>query len=133
MQSFLNIIDLETGRQIRAAELGYYAERPSFCEGGSIRFYRDGKPMLMSLESGAIQPDGGSRLITAPDSPNVRLGFLSEPVERVAYVELIFDNGESSRVLARFMGGEGSLGENPISPDRKKLVFFGYPSENGIN
>lgn len=134
-QSFLNIIDLSSGRQIRAAEFGFRAEHPSFYKDG-IRFKRDGKWLFISLETGKIsefdgQPSDGCGHFEG--KPCARLRYVSEPENGVSYVELVLDTNGEKRVLARFMGGESSLGEQPFSSDFSKIVFIGYPSEDGIN
>ena len=126
MKSFLNIIDLETGRQIRVAELGYRASSPSFV-GGGIAFRRasDGKAFILSLENGMVLPFDGD---IAPDpEPGVFLKYNSQPVDGIAYVELT--SKKDGRVIARFMGGEDSLGEKPVDEEGRNVVFFGYPAE----
>ncbi|MCI8388254.1 MAG: hypothetical protein HFE63_07320 [Clostridiales bacterium] len=124
----MNIIDISSGRQIRAAELGYFAERPSFCDGG-IKFFHNCEAYQLSLDTGEI-----IKLNETNSSPqhnsssNVRLEFLSEPIDGIAYVALVLKQIDgSSRILGRFMGSESSLGENPVSSDGNKVVFFGYP------
>lgn len=135
MQSFLNIIDLASGRQIRAAEFGFYAERPSFCTDNTIRFYRGETAYLFSLETGSLSTDTGGSCTKQPENnePRIYLNYKSEPVNKIAYVELIYGDGAGIRVLGRFMGGTGTLGERPFTSDYCKAVFFGYPSEDGIN
>lgn len=126
MKSFLNIIDLETGRQIRVAELGYRASSPSFV-GGGIAFRRasDGKAFILSLENGMVLPFDGK--ITPDPEPGVFLKYNSQPVDGIAYVELT--SKKDGRVIARFMGGEDSLGEKPVDEEGRNVVFFGYPAE----
>lgn len=126
MKSFLNIIDLETGRQIRVAELGYRASSPSFT-GGGITFRRasDGKAFILSLENGMVLPFDGE--ITPDPEPGVFLKYNSQPEDGIAYVELT--SKKDGRVIARFMGGEDSLGEKPVDEEGRNVVFFGYPAE----
>ena len=126
MRSFLNMIDLETGRQIRVAELGYRAASPSFTDGGiAFRRRSDGKALFLSLEDGMILPFDGD---IAPDpEPGVFLKYNSQPEDGIAYVELTAK--KDGHVIARFMGGEDSIGVKPVDDERRKVVFFGYPAE----
>ncbi len=124
MLSFLNIIDLETGRQIRAAELGFEAREPSFVDGG-IAFLRDGEPVKLDLTSGEIAP-----IVSLPEpvETDAQLEFLSPEENNVAYVALVV----RGVTVARFMGNSGSLGARPLSPDGTKIVFIGLPSQRGF-
>lgn len=151
MRSYLNLIELSSGRQLRLAELGFSAERPSFCENG-IEFSRaDGRKLCYSFKDGSIselsetrtaaETDGGREAESGADSGRVTefdtdtkaekrdyfLKFYSEPVGGIAYVGLT--RRSDGAVIARFMGGEGSLGDSPVSPDGWKIVFFGYTNE----
>lgn len=129
MQSFLNLIDLATGRQIRLAELGFKAESPSFSDGG-ITFERDGELYRFDLDTGRItkpaicikQPQA-----ECTSASKVKIIFISAKVNGIGHCELIADG----RVAARFMGSDKSLGECPEKDGR--VVFFGYPSPDGIN
>ena len=126
MRSFLNIIDLQTGRQIRVAELGYRAASPSFADGGiAFRRCSDGEWLILSLEDGSVRHFDGN--ITNDPEPMFFLKYNSEPEDGIAYVELtdISDN----KVIARFMGGEDSLGARPCDDERRRVVFFGYPAD----
>lgn len=129
MQSFLNLIDLATGRQIRLAELGFKAESPSFADDG-ITFERDGELYRFDLDTGRItkpaiyikQPQA-----ECTSTSKVKIIFISAKVNGIGHCELIADG----RVAARFMGSDKSLGECPEKDGR--VVFFGYPSPEGIN
>ncbi len=128
MRSFLNLIDLATGHQIRLAELGFKAEYPSFCDGG-VSFKRGDDEYMLSLDDGSIRRGNSVDAINAPSlkpDGDASLRFLSDG-EEVRYCELTV----GGRVVARFMGGEGSLGDVPVQGG--KVVFIGYPSEDGIN
>lgn len=129
MQSFLNLIDLATGRQIRLAELGFKAESPSFFDGG-ITFERDGELYIFDLDTGRITKP--AICIKQPhaeqtSTSEVKINFISAKVNGIGHCELIADG----KVAARFMGSDKSLGECPEKDG--KVVFFGYPSPEGIN
>lgn len=129
MQSFLNLIDLATGRQIRLAELGFKAESPSFSDDG-ITFERDGELYKFDIDTGRITKP--AICIKQPhaeqtSTSNVKLNFISEKVNGIGHCELIADG----KVAARFMGSDKSIGECPEKDGR--VVFFGYPSPEGIN
>ena len=130
MRSFLNVIDLGSGRQIRVAEFGFYAERPSFHSDRDIGFFRGGKPFRLSLETGIVS-SGADDIPPCPSTEKQRvyLNYKSSPSERTAYVELIYEDASERRVIARFMGGDGTLGARPFNSDYSKVVFFGYPSD----
>ena len=111
MQSFLNLIDLATGRQSRLAELGFKAESPSFTDDG-ITFERDGELYRFDLGTGMItKPE---ICIKQPNTNNagiseVKLNFISGKINGIGHCELIADG----KVAARFMGSAKSLGECP--------------------
>ena len=57
MRSYLNIIDITSSREIRAAEFGFYAEKPSFCllyDNECILFERGNIKYIFSLADGSI-------------------------------------------------------------------------------
>lgn len=125
MQSFLNLIDIQSGRQVRLAEFGFKAESPSFTD-DKIIFVRDGEFWSFDEISGMI-----AKIQTCPPlsetSSDVKLNLTSESSCEVELCELIVNN----KIIARFMGNKNSLG---LSPERDgKVIFFGYPSPNGIN
>ena len=129
MQSFLNLIDKATGRQIRLAELGFRAESPSFSDGG-ITFTRDGDVYIFDLSTGMISKQPICTKRSAPESAgklDVKIIFISDKTDGIGHCELVADG----KVLARFMGSAESLGEFPEKDG--KIVFFGYPSQGGIN
>ena len=120
MRSFLNLLETTTGHEIRLAEFGFFADQPSFVDGG-IAFYRGDVCMLFSPDTGMLSPYHGE--IPSREHGLV-LNFTSEFTDGIAYCELI-RNGD---VLVRFMGSHGSIGKNPIASDGKTVVFFGYPA-----
>ena len=124
MGSYLNLIELATGRQLRLAQFGFHAERPSFVEGG-ICFFAEGRWKLFSLETGGIRDYSGE--IPAPGG-DARIEFTFPPTDGVAYCKLIV-GGDT---VNNFMGGIGSIGAAPISPDGRMVVFIGYPSKEGF-
>ena len=129
MQSFLNLIDKATGRQIRLAELGFRAGSPSFSDGG-ITFTRNGDMYIFDLSTGMISKQPICTKRSAPENAgksDVKIIFISDKTDGIGQCELVNDG----RVLARFMGSSESLGEVPERDG--KIVFFGYPSSDGIN
>lgn len=129
MQSFLNLIDKASGRQIRLAELGFKAGSPSFSEDG-ITFSRDGEMYIFDLSTGMISKQSICTKRSAPENAGkseVKIIFISDKTDGIGHCELIADG----KVLARFMGSDESLGEVPEKDG--KIVFFGYPSPDGIN
>ena len=126
MTSFLNLIDLSTGRQIRLAEFGFEAKKPSF-DMDKITFERDSSLWSFDISTGMIKKLGNlSPSPTATDGL-VRISFISDKNNGVGHCELI----ANGKVIARFMGSEDSLGACPEKDG--KVVFVGYPSEDGIN
>ncbi|MBE6613083.1 MAG: hypothetical protein E7632_11375 [Ruminococcaceae bacterium] len=121
MRSFLNILDMETGHEIRLAEFGFAASLPSFTEDGIV-FRRDGRWWKICTDRGMIAPWDGEIPTAAHD---LTLRFTSELSDGIGYCELV----RCGQVLVRFMGSPDSIGSAPISPDGKKLVFFGYPNK----
>ena len=125
MQSFLNLIDISTGRQVRLAEFGFEASSPSFCEDG-VSFERGGSEWLFDLSTGLIKKRGETS--TRSDCvSDVKLNFISELENGFGHCELV----AHGKVIARFMGSEKSLGAVPEKDG--KVVFIGYPSPEGIN
>ena len=124
MGSYLNLIELDTGRQLRLAQFGFQAERPSITEGG-ICFLAEGKWKLFSLETGGISDYHGE--IPPPDR-RARLEFTSPLIGGVGYCRLIVGD----RVVNNFMGGRDSLGDAPISLDGRMVAYIGYPSKEGF-
>lgn len=125
MQSFLNLIDIQSGRQVRLAEFGFKAESPSFTD-DKIIFVRDGEFWSFDETGGMI-----AKIATCPPlsktSSDVKLNLTSKSSCEVELCELIVNN----KIIARFMGTKDSIG---LSPERDgKVIFFGYPSPNGIN
>ena len=137
MRSYLNIIDIKSSREIRAAEFGFYAEKPSFCLLGDsecILFERDNIKYIFSLADGSI-----SRLkeetevqFPAPDDVEIYLQILSDAGDTV-YTALTLRRPDGDTVLCRFMGTVNSIGEHPLSRDGRQVVFFGYPSPKGLD
>ena len=126
MQSFLNLIDLETGRQIRLAEFGFTASEPSFCE-DSIIFTRDSTLWSFDISSGMIKRVNISSIPTYAADHEISISFISDKSNEIGHCELVVDR----KVIARFMGSEKSLG---VCPEKDgKVVFIGYPSEDGIS
>lgn len=122
MRSFLNIINIKTGRQIRIAELPDGYSYPSFYD-NHIIFYKGNEAFSLSLDSGKIE----RRQVEIEASPTaVRLNFTSELTDGIGYCELIY--GE--KVLSRFMGSYGSIGSAPIK--NEEVVYFGYSNENSF-
>ena len=120
MRSFLNLLEIDTGREIRIAEFGFAASLPSFADGGIV-FRRDGSWWKLSPDTGMLSRFSGE----IPDVPHsIALRFTSEFKDGIAYCELV--SGE--RVLVRFMGSHDCIGSAPVSSDGKQLVFFGYPA-----
>lgn len=126
MISFLNLIDLDSGRQVRLAEFGFYAESPSFC-GDDIVFYRDGKCWRFDSNSGAISAFDDEIPEKCEERSSVKLNFISEIVDGIGHCELL----AGGKVAVRFMGSERSIGAVPEK--NGKVVFIGYPSPNGMN
>lgn len=127
MQSFLNLIELSTGRQIRLAEFGFKAEAPTFgSDGKGIFFTRDGETWSFDEDSGLIRRVAEQSLPSSSEQ-RVRINFISDVSDEIGHCELIADG----RVVARFMGSERSIGAIPERGGR--IIFIGYPSDNGIN
>ncbi len=124
MQSYLNLIEIDTARQLRLAQFGFHATLPSFVEGG-ISFFADGRWKLFSLDTGMVCDYTGD----LPARQEVaRLEFTTPLTDGVGYCRLIV----GSHVVNNFMGGDGSIGAAPISPDGKYAVYIGYPSKEGF-
>ena len=124
MASYLNLIELSTRRQLRLAQFGCHAERPSFTDAG-ICFFADGAWKLFSPETGAVSDFAG----TLPEkSGDARIEFTFPPENGIGYCQLIV-GGE---VINNFMGSVGSIGDAPVSPDGRMVVFIGYPSREGF-
>ena len=126
MTSFLNLIDITTGRQIRLAEFGFEAKKPSF-DMDKITFVRDSSLWSFDISTGMIKKIGNLPDSSATTDGSVKISFISDKHNGVGHCELIV-NG---KVIARFMGSEHSLGARPEKDG--KVVFVGYPSEDGIN
>ncbi len=137
MRSYLNIIDITSSREIRAAEFGFYAEKPSFCllyDNECILFERGNIKYIFSLADGSI-----SRLkeetevqFPAPDDVEIYLQILSDAGDTV-YTALTLHGSDGDTVLCRFMGTVNSIGEHPLSRDGRHVVFFGYPCPKGLD
>ncbi len=127
MQSFLNLIELSTGRQIRLAEFGFKAEAPSFgSDGKGIFFNRDDTTWSFDEDSGMIRRVAELSLPNGSEQ-QVKINFISDVSDGIGHCELIADG----RVVARFMGSEHSIGAIPERDGR--IIFIGYPSDDGIN
>lgn len=137
-RSYLNIIEIESSRQIRAAEFGFYAEKPSFClvgENEYILFERDNGKYLFSLADGSISKLKAEMIVVFPapsDDIEISLQTLSDAGDTV-YTALVLRRDKSETVLCRFMGTGNSIGEYPLSYDGRRIVFFGYPSPKGLD
>lgn len=125
MQSFLNLIELSTGRQLRLAEFGFTAEAPSFTDSGII-FSRDGELWSFDMNTGRIKRSSEVPCPVDKDT-EVKINFISQPLDGIGHCELI----AGGRIIARFMGSLGSIGSSPCRDGR--VVFIGYPSPDGIN
>lgn len=130
-RSFLNLITTD-GRLCRLAELGFYADLPSF-DKNSVVFRQDDKFKRFDLADGRItptEPPSFEKTHTSPDGKHtVTLEFASQLTEGKGYVHLVLRNNENDTqtVLTRFMGCAESVGERPFSDDSESIVFFGYP------
>ena len=137
-RSYLNIIEIESSRQIRAAEFGFYAEKPSFClvgENEYILFERNNGKYLFSLADGSISKLKSDTKVTFPTPSydvEISLQTLSDAGDTV-YTALVLRRADGETVLCRFMGTESSIGEYPLSYDGRRVVFFGYPSPKGLD
>lgn len=137
MRSYLNIIDITSSREIRAAEFGFYAEKPSFCLLGDsecILFERDNIKYIFSLADGSISKfkEETEVQFPAPDDVEIYLQILSDAGDTV-YTALTLRRPDGDTVLCRFMGTVNSIGEHPLSRDGRQVVFFGYPSPKGLD
>ena len=132
-RSFLNLITVD-GRMCRLAELGFFADSPSF-DKNSIIFRHGDKYKRFSLDTGAISEATPPETAKTHTSPNrkytLRLEFASPVTDNLGYVHMILRNNEASSetVLTRFMGCADSIGDVPFSSDSERIVFFGYPAE----
>ncbi len=126
MTSFLNLIDIPTGREIRLAELGFTAGDPSFADGGIV-FSRGENWLRFDLESGRIIPATGIP-DASPEDNGPHLRFANPAGGGLFYTELVY----AGRTLVHFMGSGHSIGSNPLSPDGRQIVFVGYPSPAGF-
>ena len=124
MESCLNLIELATGRELRLAQFGFHAERPSFVDEG-ICFLADGKWKRFSLESGGVSDYSGPLPAKSGDA---RIDFTFPPESGIGYCKLIV----GGRIVNNFMGSAASIGDAPISPDGRMVVFVGYPSREGF-
>lgn len=131
-RSFLNMITPD-GRMCRIAELGFFADSPSF-DGDGIVFRRGDKYQRIDLDTGMlsiIEPHT-AQSHTSPDGQyTVRIEFASALTNGRGYVHLMLrDNKKSTETaLTRFMGCAESIGDAPFSSDSKRIVFFGYPED----
>ena len=124
MASCLNLIELATGRELRLAQFGFHAERPSFVDEG-ICFFADGKWKLFSLDSGGVSDYSGA---LPEKSGDARIDFTFPPENGIGYCKLIV----GGKIVNNFMGSAASIGDAPISPDGRMVVFVGYPSREGF-
>ena len=138
MRSYLNIIDITPSREIRAAEFGFYAEKPSFCllgDSESILFERDNIKYIFSLADGSIsrlKEETEVQFPAPPDDVEIFLQILSDAGDTV-YTALTLHGSDGDTVLCRFMGTVNSIGEHPLSRDGRQVGFFGYPSPKGLD
>ena len=138
MRSYLNIIDITSSREIRAAEFGFYAEKPSFCLLGDsecILFERDNIKYIFSLADGSISKLKAETKLAfpaPPDGVNICLQALSDAGDTV-YTALTLRRSDDEVILCRFMGTADSIGEHPLSFDGKRVVFTGYPNPKGLD
>lgn len=138
MRSYLNIIDIKSSREIRAAEFGFYAEKPSFCllyDNECILFERGNIKYIFSLADGSISKLKAETKLAfpaPPDGVNICLQALSDAGDTV-YTALTLCRPDGDTVLCRFMGTVNSIGEHPLSRDGRHVVFFGYPSPKGLD
>ncbi|MBQ8508570.1 MAG: hypothetical protein IJ493_01555 [Clostridia bacterium] len=124
-RTYLNLLDLATGREIRAASLGFDADSPSFDGDGILLRRHDGAILRLSLETGMLSPAGVPLPPPDPSCPvTLRESTTIPSSGAIRYLELVLDG----RILCRFMGQEGSLGARPLSSDGKTVVFCGYPT-----
>ncbi len=132
-RSFLNMITVD-GRMCRLAELGFFADSPSF-EENSIIFRHGDKYKRFNLDTGALSDATPHNLTQNHTSPNgkytLRLDFASDITDGLGYVHMILHDNETSSetVLTRFMGCADSIGDVPFSSDSERIAFFGYPAE----
>ena len=132
-RSFLNLITVD-GRMCRLAELGFFADSPSF-DKNDIIFRHGDKYKRFNLDTGGISGASPPEITNAHTSPNgkytLRLEFASDITDNLGYVHMILRDNESSSetVLTRFMGCSNSIGDVPFSEDSEHIVFFGYPAE----
>ena len=138
MRSYLNIIDITSSREIRAAEFGFYAEKPSFCllyDNECILFERGNIKYIFSLADGSIsrlKEETEVQFPAPPDDVEIFLQILSDAGDTV-YTALTLHGSDGDTVLCRFMGTVNSIGEHPLSRDGRQVVFFGYPSPKGLD
>lgn len=135
-RSYLNIIDIDSSREVRAAEFGFCAKKPSFCRIGDsecITFKRDNKKYLFSLNDGSIsEPSTEVTYPALPSSAEIKLQALSDSGDTV-YFALTLRRSDGEVILCRFMGTDDSIGEHPLSFDGKRVVFTGYPNPKGLD
>jgi len=55
-------------------------------------------------------------------------GFTLPPESGIGYCQLIVDG----KIINNFMGSAASIGDAPVSPDGRMVVFIGYPSREGF-
>ena len=88
MRSYLNIIDITSSREIRAAEFGFYAEKPSFCllyDNECILFERGNIKYIFSLADGSISIKAETKLaFPAPDG--VKYACRRCPTPEIPYI-----------------------------------------------
>ena len=138
MRAYLNIIDITSSREIRAAEFGFYAEKPSFCllyDNECILFERGNIKYIFSLADGSISKLKAETKVAFPAPPNdaeIFLQTLSDAGDTV-YTALTLHGSDGDTVLCRFMGTVNSIGEHPLSFDGKRVVFTGYPNPKGLD
>ena len=135
-RSFLNLITTD-GRLCRLAEFGFFADAPSFGNGGIV-FRAADKYKRFDLDTGAIttleapHTEKSGTQISSPDGRyTLTLKFDSEITNGRGYAHMMLRDNEKNTetVLTRFMGSENSIGTVPFSEDSQNIVFFGYPED----
>ncbi len=135
MYSTLETISVSSGDQRIVAVFKGQVEAPSWTADGTGLIFKKGKVLQeISQSDGKIGPapagaipakvTNGSK--ASPDGQRqAALSYFGKrPADTVLSTKAASDG--QSKILAKFLGGKGSLSETPWSPDGKRLAFVSY-------
>jgi hypothetical protein len=126
------INNLSAGRVSRKLEVAF-----TLCCGGLGRLARDNTSPLVLFEEhrdlGTVRHQGTAEFDPSSEAHTLtgrdkNMWFASGDFHKNAIQKVAFANAADNKTkfLIEFMGGPGSLGSNPWSPDSKRLVFVSY-------